>query len=73
MTILKVKAMLAEGGGGFRRYGDDYEEVVRAVEGGVFFEHSVSGENDQGGFGGCATLSVSILPGNFDWDGWGPL
>lgn len=34
------------------------------------FDHSVSGMNAQGGHGGGATLSIDILPGRFDFDGW---
>ena len=64
MTIDQVKEGLQNGFSYTRG-----NETVRP-QGTDYFEHSVSGHNDQGGYGGLTTLPISLLPGNFEKEGW---
>ena len=73
MDISEVIAGLKKGHGFVFRASDgdggSYEEYL-LPSGPTEFHHSVSGTNSQGGYGGNATLDMSLLPGRFEPTGW---
>lgn len=68
MHIKDVKEGLRKGRA-FVRETLECIEYLKPIGDGMF-NHSVSGMNEQGGWGGSADLEIDLLPGRFDEEGW---